>query len=127
METCFGITGRIPSKKNGKRILRGRGGVRFIGSSKSYGAWEREHVAELADLRLFPAPLRHCTVAIAFTAGDRIKFDLTNKAESVMDLLVLAGVIEDDNADVVPSVTLTLAGYEKGKFYAKVTITHGES
>jgi len=118
----FGITGRIPSKKNGKRILRA-GGRTFIGSSKDYVAWQREHVGPLKlQFGHFPDGKKYA-VAIDFTAGDRRAFDLTNKAESVMDLMVDAGVIDDDNFNVVTSVTLRYAGYEKGRWYALVTLS----
>lgn len=53
---------------------------------------------------------RHITsIEIATGFPDNRKADLTNKAESVMDLLVLAGVIQDDSWQVAPR--LILDGY----------------
>lgn len=40
-------------------------------------------------------------------------YDLTNKAESIMDLLVDCGVIEDDNYKIVPEVTLLYGGIDR--------------
>ena len=52
------------------------------------------------------------------------KYDLTNKAESVMDLLVDYGVLEDDNAKVCPLILLvadakTPTGYFDVEVYAQ--------
>jgi hypothetical protein len=41
-----------------------------------------------------------------------------------MDLMVDAGIIDDDNFNVVPSVCLRYAGYKKGEWYALVTLSH---
>lgn len=118
----FGIVGRIPSKKNSKRIMRGRGGQPFIGCSKDYAKWQKENLAQLKLEYGHPNNGKRFAVTIEFTVGDRRAFDLTNKAESIMDLMVDAGVIDDDNFNVVPSVTLKYAGYEKGRWYALVTL-----
>jgi len=52
-------------------------------------------------------------VELVFYAGDKRKADLSNKAESVMDLLVDTGVIEDDNWFVIPELLLKLGGVDK--------------
>ncbi len=120
----FGITGRIPSKKNSKRILR-VGGRIIVASSKDYTTWQKNHVGDLMKLK-YLASKNPVNVTIGFTAGDKRPFDLTNKAESVMDLMVDAGIIQDDNYNVVPSITLKYAGYKKGKWYTLVTIEDSE-
>lgn len=48
-----------------------------------------------------------------FFAGDNRKFDLTNKAESIMDTLVDAGLLTDDNYSVVSELILKFGGVEK--------------
>lgn len=122
MRLTFGIIGRIPSKKNNKRILRRRGGGQFVGNSQDYDDWHEENIGQLICSYGGAMSGKCVNVIIEFTVGDRRAFDLTNKAESIMDLMVDAGVIDDDNYNVVPSVTLKYAGYEKGKWYALVTL-----
>jgi crossover junction endodeoxyribonuclease RusA len=46
---------------------------------------------------------------------DNIKADLTNKAESVMDLLVDCKVIDDDCWQVIPRIMLDCRGIDKEK------------
>lgn len=64
-------------------------------------------------------------VSITMFAPDRRASDLTNKAESIMDLLVDVGILKDDNWFIVPSITLTLGGVDKDNPRAEVTITYG--
>lgn len=50
--------------------------------------------------------------------------DLTNKAESILDLLVDCRIIEDDNWFVVPKVILQFGGVDKTNPRVEITI-HG--
>ena len=114
---------RTPSKKNSKQIsLNRRTGQRFIRSSDDYTEW---HTNALKLLRIkYPVreAINHAVqIHIEFTFGDKRRCDLTNKAESVMDLLVDAGILTDDSWQFVPRVTLE-AIYEKGVYSAKAFI-----
>ena len=57
---------------------------------------------------------------------DKRKTDLTNKAESVMDLLVDCGVIEDDSWQFVPKLYLSCLGTDKEKPGATIWILSKE-
>lgn len=48
-----------------------------------------------------------CDLDILFSPKDKIRRDLTNIAEGIMDALVRAEIIQDDNYFVVGSVALT--------------------
>ena len=48
------------------------------------------------------------------------KFDLSNKVESVNDLLVDCGVIHDDNYTVIQKLEVEFCGY--GKDYCEIEI-----
>ena len=119
----FDITGRIPSKKNSKRILRVRGRT-IVACSKDYAAWQKENVGQLRADWGNPPIQKAKSVSLAFQAGDRRAFDLTNKAESVMDLMVDAGVLIDDDYDAVPEVRLVFGGYAKGEWRCSVIVTY---
>jgi Holliday junction resolvase RusA-like endonuclease len=51
------------------------------------------------------------------------KYDLTNKAESIMDALVDAKIIEDDNVNVVPKLILIHGGKDKDNPRAEIIIS----
>lgn len=104
------IAGVIPSKKNSKQILTSkRTGKPFISSSKSHKEWAKSHVWGVRGT-LGTLMLKSCFIELVFWSKDNHKFDLTNKAESIMDLLVDAKVIEDDNYSVVPRLSLRFGG-----------------
>ncbi len=97
----FHFEGNTPSKKNQKRILRGKAGRPFIANSTEHERWHK--AAELlmklqrsryADVRF---PLARCTKVIAILYyEDRRRRDSSNTFESIMDLLVDAGILADD-------------------------------
>lgn len=104
MQTVITINGRIPSKKNSKQIVC-RGRFPMLLSSKAYQAWHETASWELKSQKP-PQGIDLCEIHIKLYAPDMHKADLTNKAESIMDLLVDNGVIVDDNWWVVRKITL---------------------
>lgn len=63
------------------------------------------------------------SILAVFFPPDRRKADLSNKFESVADLLVDAGVLEDDNWFVCPSVTIELGEVDKENPRVEIEIT----
>ncbi|MEQ9135770.1 MAG: hypothetical protein RLO51_11215 [Thalassobaculum sp.] len=114
------ILGRIPSKKNSLRRIK-RGHRVLTAASLAYEAWHRDASYQIARLRP-SSPIERCEVTITFYAPDRRRADLTNKAESVMDLLVDCGFLADDNWHVVPGVELRLGGIHVKKPRAIVVL-----
>jgi Holliday junction resolvase RusA-like endonuclease len=110
------ITGRIPSKKNSR--ISTRSGRSF--PSKAYSEWHEQASWQLKAQKVQKQNPPYA-ILIHVHFPDRLKADLTNKAESIMDLLVDNGIIEDDNWKVVPSLTLT-ADYDKENPRAEVWI-----
>lgn len=104
------IYASTPSKKNSR--INTRSGRSF--PSTKYTAWHKDASLQLRGVKHFDTD----RLVITFVAGDKRKFDLTNKAESIMDLLVDNGLIEDDNYSVIPELTLRYGGYEKGNPHA---------
>ena len=121
------VKGKIPSKKNSKQIVC-RGRFPMVLPSKAFKAWHDVALPELVAYRektLMPdprLPIAQCKVAIIMYAHDARAFDLTNKAESVMDLLVEGGIIEDDNCNVVNEVVLVFGGIDRVNPRAEITI-----
>lgn len=109
MKNKIVIYGSTPSKKNSR--INTRSGRSF--PSSKYTAWHKHASLQLIGVRPFVTTV----LTISFFVGDKRKFDLTNKAESIMDLLVDNGIIEDDNYSVIPTLILKYGGYEKNNPY----------
>lgn len=106
----FKINGRIPSKKNSVIIAVLKGKVMKF-PSKEYKAWNKSAIEQLSYVGQKLENVKNIT--ISFMLPDKRKTDLTNKAESVMDTLVDAGILLDDNCNVVPELTLKYLGVSK--------------
>ena len=118
----FTFEGNTPSKKNQKRILRRKSGVPFIMPSTEYGAWHKEalwrvHSQMGSGRGVFP--LRACSQVTAHLFyADRRRRDASNTFESIMDLLVDAGILADDSWNIVgpthiyPALRPGRAGWE---------------
>lgn len=113
------ITGRIPSLKNSK-VISCRNGRPLVLPSKAYREWHEIASWELVAQKP-PRGIEHCEIEIKFYAPDKRHTDLTNKAESLMDLLVDLEVIEDDNWEVVRKLTLEFMG-KSDKPRAEITL-----
>lgn len=109
------IKGRIPSKKNSR--ITTRSGRSF--PSKKYTEWHKGASKQLIGTKPFPIVKK---IRIVFHMPDNRNADLTNKAESVMDLLVDNGIIIDDNWKVVGWLELVCAGVDKENPRAEIYI-----
>lgn len=115
------LPGRVPSKKNSKRIVR-FGNRRGLISSEAYMTWRTEMGFRIRRFRP-KVPIVKAKVGIRFFAENRRKWDLSNAAESVMDLLVEEGFLTDDCVDNVPELHLQYGGVERNDPRAVVNIT----
>ena len=107
------LYGRVPSKKNSKRRVQ-RGSHIFMIPSEAHELWHDEQMLYLRGTwpkNLFVSQVKEMT--ITFFAPDKRKADLSNKAESINDLLVDAGVLADDSWFVIPRLVLELGGVDK--------------
>ena len=105
------ITGRVPSKKN-SRLLFARGKRIMNIPSNAYAAWHKQASEQIEEFREYMIDEIDC-ISLDFYAPDRRGTDLTNKAESIMDLLVDNGVIKDDNWWIVNRLILTFKGVDR--------------
>lgn len=119
------LLGRVPSKKNSKQIVPLRGRYIII-SSELFKDWHNKQYPVIkawmrneSGSRQFP--LSGVAVVVTIFAGDRRKGDLTNKAESIMDLLVDCGALVDDNWFEVGDIRLKFGGVDK--FNPRATIS----
>jgi Holliday junction resolvase RusA-like endonuclease len=115
------INGRIPSKKNSRCLFVRNGKLMNIPSAK-YTTWHKEAMIQVLGTPKTHATSTNLDVEIDFFAPDKRASDLSNKAESIMDLLVDAGIISDDNWWVVNRLVLNFRGVDKKECGALVSI-----
>jgi len=114
------IKGRIPSKKN-SRCLFVRGGKLFNIPSKDYAAWHKTALLQLLPFKNKEETV-FSSVLLRFWAPDKRAADLSNKTESIMDLLVDAKIIEDDNWWIINNLTLEFMGVDKVNPRCEITL-----
>lgn len=113
------IKGEVPSKKNSKRILfNQRTHKPFIKSSVRHDEWHSRAFSQLNGLTHVSKLNR---LSMTFYSASRRKADLTNRADSVQDLLVDAGILEDDNWWVIPELELLFGGVDKNNPRVEIT------
>ena len=105
------ISGRIPSKKN-SRLTFARGNKIINIPSKAYASWHKDALEQLSS---YSGGLLEDIekVTLSFWAPDKRSSDLSNKTESIMDLLVDKGILKDDNWFIVPRLELVLKGIDR--------------
>jgi len=114
----FEILGNVPSKKNSKRMItRDRRGYTLdrpkLLSSQNHEDWHLDASWQLKAQKRPIEPIKKAMVIFTIYAGDKRKADLSNKWESVADLLVDMGIFEDDNWFVLDDVHMRLGGVDK--------------
>ncbi len=118
MKTKITLKGRIPSKKNSK-VMICKGTRPMLISSKKHKEWWEDQMWELKKYyRVEDVE----SIEITFYAPDKRKADKTNKAESIMDLLVDSDIIEDDNWYVFNTLILKFGGVDKENPRAEIII-----
>lgn len=115
----------IPVPKKNSRMCFVRGGRMFNIPSKRFKDWHSEAMAQLKnepkmDFETFE-------IIITFHFPDKRRRDLTNLAESIMDLLVDACIITDDNWQIVPCLKIVSAGINKEYPHTEVSIYYKEN
>lgn len=114
------VKGRVPSKKNSTRRVISRGRT-FTIPSKQHEIWYKEKSFELMEKHIGKIT-NIGNIKITIYAPDKRIADLTNKAESLMDLLTNNGIIEDDNWFVCPDVHLIFGGIDRENPRARIDI-----
>lgn len=121
MEIAFDIHGDVPSKKNSRRSIS-VGRMRFSIPGEYHESWHKEASREMRGYRFEGSPYDHALVEITVYPKSARRSDLSNKCESVMDLLVDSGVLTDDNWYVVPELKMKFGGVDKSNPRASVIL-----
>ena len=104
----FRIDGETPSKKNSRINLPS--GVSI--PSKKYTEWNKNAIlqlkSELREENKLDAPLSSpVSISLLFIHGDKRRRDSDNGCSSIMDTLVDANILDDDNWNIVRSIYIT--------------------
>lgn len=113
------------TKKNSQQILRTKQGRPFIAPSKKYKAYEKEALVYIVPPRTGPID-QPCNVKALFYMPTRRRVDLVNLEEALLDVLVIAGVLADDNAAVVASMDGSRVLYDKANPRTEIEIEINE-
>lgn len=94
------VRGEPRSKKNSLRIVRA-GNYPKILPSAAYVQYEKDFIRQI-NRNVVKKPIDFpVNVKCVYWMGTRRKIDLVNLIEATLDILVKAGVLEDDNARIV--------------------------
>lgn len=111
------LQGRVPSKKNQKQIVYVKGRSLLL-PSKAHQVWHKDAAYQLKESyedvrRQFynEAPSSH--MVTVWYAPDARVYDLSNKFESVADLLVDCDFLEDDNYKIISENTNYFGGIDR--------------
>lgn len=118
----FELSGETPSKKNSR--INTRSGRSF--PNKRYTLWHNNAVQELISLKknniIVPiAEGKRISIILSFFHGDLKRRDSDNQCSSILDTLIDAGVIPDDNWKVVPR-KIIIDEYDKGNPHCIIEI-----
>lgn len=106
MKLVITLVGRVPSKKNSR--ISTRSGRTF--PSKQYTAWHKDASGQLVGKKAIKP---NTPITFILYPPDARKADLSNKFESVADLLVDNHIIEEDNWFILDDVHMIFGGVER--------------
>jgi Holliday junction resolvase RusA-like endonuclease len=109
------------SKKNSQQIMVNRANNRpFIMPSDKYRKYEKAAIKYVPKRDTITSPV---CVKCTFYMQTRRAVDRTNLEESIHDILVRAGLLADDNRDIIASGDGTRVFYDKNNPRTEVHIT----
>lgn len=118
--------GTIVAKKNNKRIMRAANGRPWIASSQEAKAQEQlmafEFSTQAKRQKWQADDKKGYKVIIGITEPDKRRRDLDNQATAILDALVLAGVLPDDDNKHVQDLHIYTLGYDKYSPHAAITV-----
>ena len=96
----FTIYGEPRSKKNSMRIVK-MGNRYSLVQNERYRTYERDAVSQITEAHKDHHIEYHCNIKYTFYRSTHRRVDLSNLIAAADDILVKAGVIEDDNWKIV--------------------------
>lgn len=120
----YTLYGPPRTKKNSQQIRRTAAGRPFVAPSRAFAEYERSCLAQIK------TPYRPVSDAVnvkcVYYMPTKRRVDKTNLEEAILDILVKAGVLEDDNRDIVAGTDGSLVLYDRDNPRVEITITEME-
>lgn len=117
-EYIFVLPGETPAKKNSRITLRNGKTI----PSKNYTEWHSMSLRELFSQKKPEEPITSpVSVILSFYHGDLRRRDSDNGTSSIMDLLVDAKILADDNWQIVRQIAV-FNYYDKGAPRCRISI-----
>lgn len=112
-----------PHTKKNSQVIAKHNGRTFVVQNKLYKKYEKEclNVIEPPE-KPIDEPVN---VQMRFFMPTRRRVDLVNLQQACLDILVRAGVLEDDNFNIVYSMDGSRVFYDKTDPRTEITITRG--
>lgn len=116
------VVGRTPSKKNSRNIFVRSGRIVNV-PSKLYKEWHEHAIIQLrqqfAGYKIAGYPI---AVDVVIYYATQHRHDLDNALGSIMDSLVDAQIIEDDDVEHISQITIQHGGLDKKNPRAEIFI-----
>lgn len=125
MEISFTIDGDPKPKKNSQRVIMCGGRPRII-QSKQYLEYEKSAVKQCRERSTAALISDPVNVRAVYYRQTHRTIDITNLESALMDILVKAGVLEDDNCRIVVSTDGSRVRFDKDHPRTEITITSAE-
>ena len=119
------IYGAPRTKKNSQQIVKVGGHYRIV-QSKAYREYEKDAVRQIEEAHKTWHIDYPCNVQCIFYRPTRIRCDLTNLLEAIDDILVKAGVLQDDNWKIIVSHDGSRVKFDAASPRTEVYITETE-
>lgn len=118
------ISGNTPAQKNRKIISVNRAtGKPFLRTAPAEKEWRAKAVLELkSQFRGYKVTDYPINVSIVVYFDSKRRRDLDNCVSSIMDAMVEAEIIEDDNTNFVECITVSFGGVDKENPRAEVML-----
>lgn len=118
------LYGEPRTKKNSARILRTRSGTLFVAPSKAFADYEESCLWQIRSPQR--AVSARVNVRCVYYMSTHRRVDLANLIEATTDILVKAGVLEDDNSRIVAAHDGSRVEYDKANPRAEIWIEEME-
>lgn len=121
MRTEITLKGSPRTKKNSQVIIPTKSGKHIPLPSKDFRDYEKSCVKQLQGIE---SVTEHpVNVACVYYMPTHRRVDLTNLLEATDDILVMAGILEDDNSQVIASHDGSRVLYDKENPRVEIIIT----
>lgn len=107
------------TKKNSQTIARGKNGRLFIIQGKAYRQYEKDVLKIIKRQRTIDFTVN---VKCLFYMPTKRRVDLTNLLEAIDDILVKAGILEDDNYKIIGAHDGSRVMFDKDNPRTEITI-----